>query len=950
LRTKTNSFKRNIQLNTYDVISLTETWLFDGISDSELFDDRYLVWRVDRDYSRTNQRYGGGVLLAVRKELTALGRPDWHSSAEDVWVTILTGPRNNRLNINICTLYLCSEHNGNSFNTQLNKFTNKLNDIMISAPNDIFIVLGDFNLPNLDWHLLSNGLIEPRGLAGETQIFLFDTLNQHNLDQFNLVRNANNRILDLAFSNQPLSIEPCLCPLAEPEDAHHKSLTLELRLVASIPLASNIKQIYHYKVGNYEKICTELNDLNWDLLLNEGSLDDALSIFNTAIYNVRDKFIPHKTVSPKRYPHWFSPALIKVLKEKRKYSLKYKTYGSLSDFQTFSLLRRRAKMLEDTCYKEYISRVENAVVDNPKYFWSYAKSLNKGSLGLPAVMNYDSTRADTGESICNLFAEYFKTTFLCTSSPSGVQNITEPAATSANICDIEINPNEVLKLLKSVDLNKGAGPDFIPPILILNCAESLVKPLCIIFRRSLSEGVVPEIWKSAFVTPVHKCGDRSNIKNYRPISKLCIFAKTFEKIVHSQVYSSLKLSFITEQHGFVKKRSTDSNLLIFCDYASRNMESGGQVDAIYTDFSKAFDRIDHQILLQKLLECGIHGNLFRWFTSYVQNRSQAVAVNGFTSSWVGIPSGVPQGSLLGPLLFVIFINDIHGILKHSHFLLYADDTKIYRAIKNINDCLLLQDDLNRFTQYCVENRLDLNVSKCHSMSFTRKLIPISFNYSLNSIDIINSSSTRDLGLYQDPKLIFDIHIDKIVKKASRSLGFIMRSTSKFKKIKPIKVLYCSFVRSILEYASVVWNPCYDIYIKRIESIQRKFLKFLQFKTNTTDSCYHDRCVRHHFLPLDLRRKVSDLVYLTKILSGSVDSPELIMNIDFRIPRASSRHYRPLAIPQTKTNYRQNSYFVRAARSMNELCHCNDQLDLHLLKPAIIKNLMASSFFAPQPTE
>lgn len=606
-------------------------------------------------------------------------------------------------------------------------------------------------------------------------------------------------------------------------------------------------------------------------------------------------------------------------------------------------------MLEETCYKNYISRVENAVVDNPKYFWSYTKSLSKGSQSLPAVMKYDSTQADTGESVCNLFADYFKTTFLCSSS-SGVQPMIEPTATSTSICDIEINSNEVLKLLKSVDLNKGAGPDFIPPILISNCAESLVNPLCVIFRRSLAEGTVPRIWKSAFVTPVHKSGDRSNIKNYRPISKLCIFAKILEKIVHSQVYSSLKISFITEQHGFVKNKSTESNLLIFCDYTSRNMESGGQVDTIYTDFSKAFDRIDHHILIQKLLNCGIHGNLFRWFTSYVQNRSQSVAINGFTSSWVGIPSGVPQGSLLGPLLFVIFINDIHCIFKHSHFLLYADDTKIYRAVKNVNDCLLLQDDLNRFSKYCIENRLDLNVAKCHTMSFTRKPNPILFNYTLNSTSIANSHSTRDLGIYQDPKLLFDNHINKIVQKASRSLGFIMRSTSKFKKVKPIKVLYCSFVRSILEYVSVVWNPCYDIYIKRIESIQRKFLKFLQFKTKTTDLCYRDRCVRHHFLPLDLRRKITDLVYLTKILNGSVDSPELVMNISFRIPRASSRHYRPLSLPPTKTNYRQNSYFVRAPRSMNELCHSNDQLDLHLMKPATIKNLMASSFFAPLPAE
>ncbi|CAH2097404.1 unnamed protein product [Euphydryas editha] len=251
------------------------------------------------------------------------------------------------------------------------------------------------------------------------------------------------------------------------------------------------------------------------------------------------------------------------------------------------------------------------------------------------------------------------------------------------------NLDQVRSLIKDIDLTKGMGPDNIPPLFISRCSASLTEPLTLLFRRSIIEGVVPKIWKSAFISPIYKSGNKGEVKNYRPISKLCIFAKLLERIVYSQLYRFFSNFFIDEQHGFQKHRSTASNLLTFVDYASEGMDSGGQVDAIFTDYSKAFDRIDHSLLLEKLYLAGIHGSLFRWFSSYIENRSQAVVLNGFSSAWCQVPSGVPQGSLLGPLLFNIFINDISSCFHHSQFLLYADDMKIFRTIKNSTDCNLL---------------------------------------------------------------------------------------------------------------------------------------------------------------------------------------------------------------------------------------------------------------------
>lgn len=205
--------------------------------------------------------------------------------------------------------------------------------------------------------------------------------------------------------------------------------------------------------------------------------------------------------------------------------------------------------------------------------------------------------------------------------------------------------------------------------------------------------------KSALVTPVHKKGPKSEVSNYRPISKLCIVAKVFERVVYDQVYAALHNTFDHNQHGFLKGRSTVSNLVLFNEYLTDAMDSGSQVDVVYTDYSKCFDKIDHKLLITKLELIGIRGDLLRWFSSYIDNRSQAVVINNYISGWVRIPSGVPQGSLLGPLLFLIFINDISSCFHTSQLLCFADDMKIFSTIRSANDVVNLQADLSRLDLY-----------------------------------------------------------------------------------------------------------------------------------------------------------------------------------------------------------------------------------------------------------
>ena len=216
-------------------------------------------------------------------------------------------------------------------------------------------------------------------------------------------------------------------------------------------------------------------------------------------------------------------------------------------------------------------------------------------------------------------------------------------------------------------------------------------------------------WKSANVIPVFKSGNRSDIENYRPISILPAVAKVFECLVRDILFNLLKNCIIPQQHGFFPGRSTATNLMEFIDFTISSFEDGLQVDAVFTDFKKAFDRISHEILLSKLHMIGVNSRLLLWIKSYLSERVQMVKLGGVVSDPYGVGSGVPQGSHLGPLLFLLFINDVKNCFHHSQCLLYADDLKIFRTVSVKSDCSLLQNDLQRFYKWCIDNQLELNI-------------------------------------------------------------------------------------------------------------------------------------------------------------------------------------------------------------------------------------------------
>jgi hypothetical protein len=481
----------------------------------------------------------------------------------------------------------------------------------------------------------------------------------------------------------------------------------------------------------------------------------------------------------------------------------------LRDFDTFSLLRCRAKDTLRQCFKNYIENIEKDLRLSIKSFWRYTKSKRVTNV-IPSTVTFEGRAVSDGDEVVNLFADFFSSIYGDTDSSTVYEPNFPPSGHVMS--PLNINANTVLAELRSVDLTKGAGPDLIPPIFVRLCSSALATPLTITFNKSLNDGIFPDIWKCTKVTPIHKSGDKREVTNYRPISVLNWFAKIFESLIYRSAYRHFRPLLSEKQHGFIRGKSTNTNLLVYTTYLCNSFDCRGQVDTVYTDFSKAFDRVNHLILLAKISHLGIHGSLYRWFASYLLNRSQFVALYGYDSTPFIMTSGVPQGSNLGPLLFLIYINDLLTIIS-SECLAFADDLKMYRCVKNNNECKALQNDVDLVIEWCTLNLMKLNVSKCCVISFTKNKSPIIYDYKVLGCKLERVKIVNDLGVTYDSVLSFRPHYDYICGKANRMLAFIIRNAKPFKDTRSWIILYTTLVRSILEYCSSVWSPIYAIQIE-----------------------------------------------------------------------------------------------------------------------------------------
>ena len=359
----------------------------------------------------------------------------------------------------------------------------------------------------------------------------------------------------------------------------------------------------------------------------------------------------------------------------------------------------------------------------------------------------------------------------------------------------------------SLNVGKAVGPDTISNRLLQELALPLSAPLCNLFNFSLRTGQVPSSWKEAHVTPIHKKNDPSDVSNYRPISLLNTMGKVLEKIVHKHVFNYFQDNNILTvlQSGFVPGDSTVNQLPDLYNTFCKSLDDSKEVRAVFCDISKAFDRVWHRGLLYKLRRAGITGSLLSWFSHYLQDRKQRVVLPGASSNWSSVQAGVPQGSILGPLLFLLYINDIVEDI-HSSIGLFADDTSLYIIVEDpLDAAVILNSDLSKIHRWASQWLVTFNPSKSESLLFSRKVNylyhpPLTMNYQ----HITEVTEHKHLGLYFSSNGAWHDHMDYIKKKAWQRI-YIMRRCKFLLDRRSLQTIYFSFIRPILEYADVVWK-------------------------------------------------------------------------------------------------------------------------------------------------
>lgn len=539
-------------------------------------------------------------------------------------------------------------------------------------------------------------------------------------------------------------------------------------------------------------------------------------------------------------------------------------------------------------------------------------------------MTDGSIMADSTTDIANLFRTQFSNVF--TNEHLSPQDVADATANvpriSASLQQFSISDDMIIAAGKQLKSSTGCGPDGVPSLVLKSCLDSLAAPLATVFNMSLTSKVFPECWKLSYVFPVFKKGSRMNVSNYRGIAALSSISKLFEVIVLQQLIQSYSHYISPDQHGFMPKRSTTTNLACFTSFVIRQIEAGQQVDAIYTDLSAAFDKMNHQIAIAKLDKLGMNDNLLLWLRSYLTGRSMSVKIGDHVSMPFSVWSGVPQGSHLGPFLFLLYMNDVNLVLDCLK-LSYADDLKLYYVVRNSHDASFLQQQLEIFARWCRVNRMSLNVSKCSVISFGRKRSLLHFDYSLAETRLKRETTVKDLGILLDVQLTFKDHVAYIVSKASSQLGFLFRFCKKFTDVYCLKALYCSIVRPVLEYSSVVWSPYYRNEIQRIEAVQRKFIRFalrhLSWRHPLNLPSYESRCKLICLELLEPRRDVAKACFIGDLLQGNIDCPLLLSMLDINIHYRNLRQNAFIRFPRTRTNYGFHEPIRSMSRVFNK-CH------------------------------
>ena len=687
--------------------------------------------------------------------------------------------------------------------------------------------------------------------------------------------------------------------------------------------------------------CWSLSNLDQSKFLSSHagkSVEELWTSFADALEAGMQECIPMKLLSCKGSLPWITQEIKRLIRKRDKLYTACKASGDSAKRKSFLALRQIIKRKIKQAYQSHLEGLlglgNNDQSCDRKKLFSFLKNSRQDQQGPTPLQNNGKLTSDITDQ-CNVPNQQFQSVFTPRSPLSlsrlaqmKLQDMVDEGKMSPGTVpqtfrnknqtmpQIEISINGILKLLYNLKPGKAAGPDKIRPLILKELRVELAPIIKVIFERSLETGKLPTDWCKANVTPIYKKGDKSLASNYRPISLTCILCKVLEHILASNIVRHLDGQGLMYdlQHGFREKRSCETQLIMLVEDLARNAGLGKQTDLILLDFSKAFDKVNHSKLIWKLHNYGIRSNVLNWIVAFLGDRAQKVVVGGEESDTVPVTSGVPQGSVLGPILFLVYINDLPDKVT-SQVRLFADDTAMYLTMEGAKNSSVLQQDLDRLSVWESDWDMEFNPSKCQVVQVAGSRKPVSATYVLHGVALETVTCARYLGVDVSSNLSWGSHIDRITGTAHKTLGFVKRNI-KTKMSGVREAAYTTLVRPQLEYAAAIWDPHHKDKIDQIEKVQRRAARWTSCNFDTRASV-SDLLETLGWRSLQQRRADARLCLFFKIVNNmvAVSLPDYIQPN----PRTSRRgHSRSFCQLHTGKDYYKYSFFPLAIVQWNAL--------------------------------
>ena len=756
---------------------------------------------------------------------------------------------------------------------------------------DNVIITGDYNYPKIDWKNTINCTgIENRFVECLQENFL----QQHVTKPTRNVFGQKSNLLDLILTNDDSFVTDIehIAPLGKSD---HDVLLVTLNISKNFKKNTK-KPKYNFFKTDFDAFKKYISDTEWSRL-NDLNCDEQWKFFTNVLYQGYEKYVPMQKSKYKNKPVWLNNKCMRIIKKKYFLYKRYKESELHYDYQKYIEIRNKTKREIRKSVKEYERKISKESKKNVKGFWKYINLKLKRSTGICNLIKPNGDITQSEEEKANVLNDFFSSVF----TKEDISHIpTLPNRSNDTfMTDIIVTQQAVMDKLKKLDPNKAMGPDKIPPIILKELYKELSIPLTKIFNKSLNEGYVPSEWKIAEVTAIFKKGSKKLPSNYRPVSLTSIVCKVLESIIKDQIQNYIEVNnlFSPSQHGFRSHRSCVTQLIEVMNDLTSYDENKDDIDIIYMDFSKAFDTVPHQRLLNKLHAYGIDGSLLKWVASFLHNRSQRVRVGESYSDFSTVVSGIPQGSILGPLLFIVFINDLPDNITNS-CKIFADDTKVYGPTSNQNS---LQKDLLTMMTWSKTWQLNFNIDKCSILHLGKNNEQSNYFLDKDKKNVLKKTTCeKDIGVTFADNLNFDKHIDNVVKKANQVTGLIKRTFS-YMDTDMFKKLYKSTIRPHLEYANVIWHPVFKRQLKSLENVQRRATKIVP---ELKDLPYCDRLKRLDLPSLEYRQIRGDLIQTYKIIHNidNINRDDIFVMRENTTRNSDLKLYKNFAKSKSRCNF------------------------------------------------